>query len=51
MSIVSFGRDREHCVLQTHWKQRRASKMRFCEWRGVNVSCSERKLCGAKPQS
>ncbi len=26
----------EHCVLQTHLKQRRALKARFCEWRGVN---------------
>ena len=27
---------KEHCVLQTHLKQRRALKVRFCEWCGVN---------------
>ena len=38
MSIVSFGRDREHCVLQTHWQQRKALKARFCKWCEVNVT-------------
>ena len=31
-----FMSKNEHCVLQTHLKQRRALKVRFCEWRGVN---------------
>ena len=31
-----FMSKNEHCVLQTHLKQRRALKARFCEWRGVN---------------
>ena len=28
-----FHEQKEHCVLQTHWKQRKALKARFCEWR------------------